>query len=217
MSAPDGALLRYMIQFLLNCLFPLRCIGNCGQWNISLCTTCLSEGMQPGVATISDTILGPFQLHYLGVYQQPIIQQAIHSLKYGGIQSIASVIGQQFSHYVDISRYDYIVPVPLHLRKQRERGFNQSWQIALAMHGNTVQILVRNRYTTSQATLNRTERLTNLHNAFITSPRFTASLVNSRILLIDDVYTTGSTIQRCREVLQAAGASCIDEAVIAID
>lgn len=217
MSAPDGALLRYMIHFLLNCLFPLRCAGNCGVWNIGLCHNCLTEAIEPGSLVINTEPGDSFQLYYLGTYQQPLIQQAIHSLKYNGIQSIAPVIGQQLSQCINVGRYDYIVPIPLHPRKQRERGFNQSVDIALATQGNVLQLLRRNRYTASQASLGRKDRLTNLQKAFAMSTHLAESVENHRILLLDDVYTTGSTVQSCREVLLAAGASQVDAVVIAID
>lgn len=105
-----------------------------------------------------------------------------------------------------------IVPVPLHPRRQRERGFNQSAELArllarftgLPFHG----LLRRTRYTTAQAALNRQQRLANLAGAFTVTRQAPKLLAGKNILLIDDVFTTGSTAHECASVLKkSAGAA----------
>lgn len=201
-----------MFNLLLNSLFPLRCIGNCGVWNTALCSTCLNASIHPA-CRVRDL---DFQLFHLGTYQTPILQAAIHGLKYNGIESLGEIFGEKLNIFIT-DAYDFVVPVPLHSRRYRERGFNQSWLLARSIRGNSTQLLERQRYTTAQATLQRSNRLTNLKGAFVISNEYREVIKNSRILLIDDVYTTGSTIQRCREVLLNAEAKQVDAAVIAID
>jgi competence protein ComFC len=107
----------------------------------------------------------------------------------------------------DIS-FDLIVPVPLHPARQRERGFNQASLLAESLSAETSMpcrgVLQRIRYTTTQTALDRSERMENLHNAF--RLRKNADVRGLRVLLIDDVLTTGSTLSECARVLKRAGA-----------
>ncbi|XPV76987.1 MAG: ComF family protein [Desulfovibrio sp.] len=112
---------------------------------------------------------------------------------------------------------DIIVPVPLHPKRLFQRGFNQSQEVALQLHKKTgipvaPTALIRNRHTQPQMTLSRKERLTNLEKAFsIGSP----AIAGKRILLIDDVFTSGATLKECTTVLLKAGAVCVDILVLA--
>jgi competence protein ComFC len=105
--------------------------------------------------------------------------------------------------------WDLIVPVPLHHSKQREREFNQAERLAERL-GATVQIPVNKRLlqriipTRTQTLLNRQERLANVRNAF--AMRRGQRLNGERIVLVDDVFTTGATTSACAQVLSAAGA-----------
>ena len=102
---------------------------------------------------------------------------------------------------------DLIVPVPMHPRKQRERGFNQAADLAEKAGGilkipMSDQVVKKTKATRSQKKLNAAERKQNLRMAFQATER----LDGLRILVIDDVYTTGSTIEAMAHVLKAAGA-----------
>ncbi len=105
-----------------------------------------------------------------------------------------------------------LIPVPLHSRRFRERRFNQSLELANTLSklsGIPCQdLLRRTRYTTAQAALNRQQRLKNLAGAFCLKPRTTLP-PHAGILLIDDVFTTGSTAHECALALKKAGASRI--------
>jgi len=104
------------------------------------------------------------------------------------------------------------VPVPLHPTKQRERGFNQSEKIAHMLAAATdgrsevKNLLLRNRYTQTQTRLNQTERHRNVKNAFALAPN-TVLFSNKQYILVDDVFTTGSTLNACASVLRDAGAT----------
>src|SRR5437764_3195432 len=104
--------------------------------------------------------------------------------------------------------FDLIVPVPLHPARLRERGFNQA-HILATMLGHKIgvpifPVLQRIRYTTTQTVFDRIDRIENLHNAFRLRKKTTVREL--RVLLVDDVLTTGSTLSECARVLREAGA-----------
>ena len=105
-------------------------------------------------------------------------------------------------------RFDVIVPVPLHPTRQRERGFNQASLLAELLSPEisvpSKPLLERIRHTTTQTALDRAERMKNLHNAFRLRKR--VNVRDLRVLLVDDVLTTGSTLSECARVLKRAGA-----------
>ena len=113
--------------------------------------------------------------------------------------------------------FDAIVPVPLHPAKQRERGFNQAALLAewLSTHmALTVRpVLQRVRFTTTQTAFDRSERMQNLRNAF--RLRKKADVRKLRVLLIDDVLTTGSTLSECARILKEGGAQSVYAATAA--
>src|SRR5438067_343121 len=114
-------------------------------------------------------------------------------------------------------RFDAIVPVPLHPAKQRERGFNQAALLAEWLSAHMAlplrPVLQRVRFTTTQTAFDRSERMQNLGNAF--RLRKNADVRKSRVLLIDDVLTTGSTLSECARVLKEAGAQSVYAATAA--
>jgi ComF family protein len=113
--------------------------------------------------------------------------------------------------------FDVIVPVPLHAARQRERGFNQAQLLAELLSARTSiptkPLLERIRYTTTQTALDRAERIENLHNAF--RLRKKADVQALRVLLVDDVLTTGATLSECARVLKRAGALSVYAAIVA--
>ena len=116
------------------------------------------------------------------------------------------------------SDYDLIVPVPLHPRKARERGFNQSGVLAHGLSRRTgIKLLrnglVRTRYTRTQTRLSRKDRQENVKGAFRISER--AEINGKSVLLVDDVYTTAATVNECAEVLIGAGALMVDVLTLA--
>jgi ComF family protein len=112
-------------------------------------------------------------------------------------------------------KIDYLVPVPLSKERKNFRGFNQSEVLARGIGWKYKNILLRIRDTKSQATSKRGERIVNLENVFLVDSGYRVSGKN--IVLIDDVYTTGSTLQECAKVLKVAGASKVIAIVWAKD
>ncbi len=137
----------------------------------------------------------------------------VHGLKYAFEDYLARDMGLQmarnFSRYPELAAAEVAVAVPLFPARQRSRGYNQSEQLARHFSYHTgmplaADGLVRTRDTVSQTTLGRTARLANMHGAFAcTHPERVKGKV---VLLIDDVATTGATLEGCAVALKAAGA-----------
>ena len=138
----------------------------------------------------------------------------IHHFKYYGKTKIGRVLGRKMGTLADeipgYANSDCLIPVPLHRRKYRERGFNQSRILADAV-GKVLNIpvlcnvLKRIRYTKPQASLNKTKRAKNVANAFKVVDLKAVS--EKQVILIDDVFTTGSTLNVCAKELLQAGAA----------
>lgn len=122
-------------------------------------------------------------------------------------------------HYLEYIQNATLVPVPLHPTKLRERGFNQSEEIAQMLvcctNGNArvEKLLIRKQYTQSQTSLNRSKRCQNVKNAFALAPNTVLNPAKLYII-IDDVFTTGSTLNACARVLRKAGANRLQIATI---
>jgi ComF family protein len=144
-----------------------------------------------------------------GAYEG-VLRELIHVFKYGGVRTLARPLGSLLSLALPRERgYDLAVPVPLHWMRRYRRGFNQSELLAREI-GRRCGIPVRNalrrvRSTRSQAGLSNTRRRENVSAAF--RARGTRSLSGLRILLVDDVMTTGSTAAACAAALKRAGAA----------
>jgi len=139
---------------------------------------------------------------------------AISRLKYGGLTRLAGPLGNLLAEYQDpdfsLSDNNLIIPVPLHTRRLQERGFNQSLLLARQVSRRrsiplNFTALHRARQTQPQTQLSGAERRKNVRGAF--EVRQAAVVGGKRILLIDDVFTTGATVQECASVLGEAGAS----------
>ncbi|NLN30487.1 MAG: ComF family protein [Bacteroidales bacterium] len=150
------------------------------------------------------------------------IRRLIHNLKYRGIQEIGIELGRIYGVILFDSGFtediDIIVPVPLHPRRERTRGFNQSSLIALgisevsgiALDTVSLQRVVK---ASTQTKKSRYERWKNVENSFLV--RDPASFLGKHILLVDDVITTGSTIESCVNELIGSGAQKVSAAALA--
>ncbi len=135
----------------------------------------------------------------------------IHQLKYKGIKEIGSELGRIYGNSLKTSEFligiDLIIPVPLHPSKKRQRGFNQSDLISRGISDTTgvpmaTDLLVRKTVTKTQTRKSRYDRWTNVQDIFRVTDQ--KRLKNLHILLVDDVITTGSTIEACaNELLKA--------------
>jgi ComF family protein len=151
-----------------------------------------------------------------------VVRKVIHEFKYGRQIHLRHLVGRWlFQALADPrltgKKFDLIVPVPLHPARKRERGFNQAELLGLELQraaGIRCQsVLQRIRYTTTQTQFDRTERMENLRGAFRLRPR--SNVRGLRMLLVDDVLTTGSTLSECASVLRDAGAASVYAATAA--
>ena len=151
-----------------------------------------------------------------------IVRDVIHEFKYNRQIHLRHLVARWLRAALDDERlrdrrFEIIVPVPLHPARQRERGFNQALLLAQLLSAHTSipcrPLLKRIRYTTTQTALDRSERMENLHNAF--RLRQNVDVRGLRVLLIDDVLTTGSTLSECARILKSAGAKSVHAATAA--
>ncbi len=155
------------------------------------------------------------------------LRELIHLLKYEHVRPAAAVLGRMLAEAVSgldscwTRRPVMVVPVPLHARKLRQRGFNQSELVArAAIRQDAIKlgarcgrmelhpgILERRRETQSQTGLTRHQRRENIRGSFAVAQA--AEIAGREILLVDDVFTTGTTVSECARILRRAGASKI--------
>jgi len=152
-----------------------------------------------------------------------IMKTLIHKYKYAGQKFLHKTFNElalQKTKTAGIAdKTDVIIPVPLHWLRKLQRGFNQSELLARGLHRSyckplSINNLLRVRNTMSQTKLSKNKRQQNIHNAFyIRDPE---SIKGKRILLVDDVYTTGVTSEECANFLKKAGAQSVHIFVLAI-
>jgi len=144
----------------------------------------------------------------------------IHLLKYKGVKRIGYEFGKLLAKKVSNESnkiYDLVIPLPIHIAKKRERGYNQSDFIAKGFADELnlsydTKLAKRRKYTKSQTTLSAEQRITNVVNVFAIAS--SQKIINKNIIIIDDVLTTGSTLNNLAKSLKESGAKSIDAAVL---
>ncbi len=144
------------------------------------------------------------------------VRKAIHQFKYSNRQSLTVGLARLMADrwHSNPMPSDLLVPVPLHPARQRERGYNQSDLLARAL-GDMISLPVvttgfnRVRHTQSQMSLNAADRRENVQGAFVYNSRRDNIISDRRVVVIDDVCTTGSTLEACSLALKDAGASTV--------
>ena len=216
-----GCLCSQCIDALIPVESPL-CSG-CGipfvsrQGEDHFCGACLASGNHFGIARAAL------------VYNE-IATEVIHCFKYRGKIQLAGPLGEllltAFMFFWDIGSVDMVLPVPLHPGRLRQRGFNQAyllirnWPRLAARHDNDLpsirierDLLIRTRPTAPQTALGRDQRSENIKDAF--DLRDQEGINGKNILLIDDVYTTGATVNECGHLLLKRGARKVDVLTLA--
>lgn len=145
---------------------------------------------------------------------EPTIQSLIHLLKYSRrpnvVLRVCDFWREDILKMLKDETFDIVSPIPLHTRKERERGYNQvtklaDWLGELCGVESDGKLLGRNRYTSTQTQLNAVERFANVDGAFGVSK----NVDGKNILLVDDVLTTGSTANACAMALKKSGANSV--------
>lgn len=216
------------IKFLKEVLFPFFCVM-CDAEGKLVCDACiLSVKKQtvfscPLCHTINadgscckscedksfiSKVFSPFS------YVDPVVSRLIHALKYQYIEEATHYIKKLIEPFVEqykdaLSSYDAIVSVPLHRRRFAERGFNQADLISNVLSElidlPIIQPLARKKYTRQQMLLSKEQRLKNVSDVFVSDSR----LSYTNIILVDDVYTTGATMQACAAAIQEANSGIL--------
>lgn len=230
--------LKKVRQYLLDLIFPKYCLG-CkkeGWWlcadclekikiteagicpvckqsseNGSVCRCCSSKSYLDGLWVLTD-------------YEDCLVRDVLKAIKYDYICELSGCLGRLAEKYFVRSPLDrkdvFLLPIPLQRRRYLERGFNQSEIIAKTL-GNVLRLplaeplLIRKKYLKAQAKSSRTERINNIQGAFIYNKKFSHADKRSRLILVDDVYTTGATMQECAKILRGNGFANIQGLVIA--
>lgn len=216
-----------LFGFLLDIFFPKTCVG-CGEWGTYLCTKCKQEivffphplcpacGMtiEPiGIHTICKNKTYLDGLLAVGAYTG-LLKKLITKFKYRGMFDLANTLTNLAPR--SLPQVDMVSFVPMHARKERERGFNQARVLAKSYaKSRSLEMVVTLRktaYTTPQARLDRKERLKNVKKVFEVVD---SSCKNQTVLLVDDVTTTRTTLNECARVLKKAGAKNVYALVLA--
>jgi competence protein ComFC len=230
---------------VLDTLFPISCL-RCGAENVWLCPECLatieinSHQLCP-VCEKTVTVSGTICLHckenkkswldgllVASTYDNPLLKNIIHSFKYRFISDLFDPLAKIMLQSLiksDFTIPHLIIPVPLHKRKLRYRGFNQSLLLANAISGNltppirieVADMLERKKYNQAQMEIkNYPERIQNVKNIFRLRQDFRKTLLkNKNVLLVDDIATTGATLQECAKILKENGAKKVFAVVAA--
>ena len=228
---------QQQLQRVFDLLFPPQC-ASCKDSGHILCPQCL-DAIQPlypplcfhcGTHLLYNTPCrncrnGAIHLSMLRVFgrYRGSLRLSIHALKYDGqkrlAQPLGSLLAQAYQRYN--LQADLIIPVPLHKERERQRGYNQTALLARQCAAELSvplreDILLRHRATATQASLKAQERQHNVEGAFACRPQFAnGALAGRTILLLDDVCTTGATLEACARPLFAAGAKRVCGLVLA--
>ncbi|MCS7287000.1 MAG: ComF family protein [Anaerolineae bacterium] len=216
--------MAWFLDSILDLLFPPRC-GGCGSWGKWFCDDCLKAirflkephcrfcgnpaedwGICPSCAREPHSLEGIISVAY---FEGPI-QKVVHLIKYQGKTALVSPLTELMASRIlrNPVQAEGIIPVPLHPSRYRERGFNQSALLAegLSKHLGIPVLdgaLERIRYTRPQVGLNAQERKENVKGAFRANP---FKVAGKNLIVVDDVCTTGATLEECGVALKEAGA-----------
>ncbi len=208
-----------MFKKLLNILFPIECLG-CNQNDILLCSKCF-DSIEIKEASFFNTEFID-QVHVTASFHQKLLQKIIHLYKYSYIKTLATPLSElvidYYSQIEDKLDKPIIIPVPLHQKRLLVRCFNQSGLIAHSFckqfnYDSNDDLIVRIKHTEQQAKLNKKGRIENIKGAFKIKDK--SFIKNRNFIIVDDLYTTGSTVAGIAKLLKENGAQQVWCLVIA--
>lgn len=202
---------------LIDVLLPPSCAG-CGRYASLLCDACRASfrSASPAAATFVQAdpaiVVGEALTLAVAAFRyEGALRRTLQRLKYGGgarlARPLAAAAVPALLRLLEVSGPLPLVPVPVHVVRQRQRGYNQAALLARSLAGTAhlpvADVLRRSRATTKQHRLDRAGRLRNLRDAFVAAP---GARPPPELILVDDILTTSATLEACASVLLAAGA-----------
>ena len=216
-------MLQAFLQGAVELIFPDNC-QLCRQFLNSrhqrqLCSSCLGQlTLNPTpFSRQSESRSFAFDHAWSVCLYNETAQKLLHSFKYNSKTSLSKtfvpiMIDFIDRHHIPLDKFDLIAPIPLHPVRLRERGYNQSALLSLGLSEHygithTENLLVRQKATHTQTELGAKQRWTNMHGAF--RIKNSTEVTGRKILLMDDLFTTGATVHHAAKVLKSAGAQKI--------
>ncbi len=217
------------IDRLINIIYPPKCIF-CQKLldhdaALHICSACYSKlplienkvlrTSLDGDENYCDGVVSVFE--YTGMVKESLIRFKFYS-KPGYYRTYARLLADKIGKVTDVKNYQMVLSVPLHKHKEFSRGYNQARLISKALSRilkmrECSYLLRRERYTEAQSLLDKQKRNQNVKGAFaVVSPK---KVKGKTILLVDDILTTGSTLEECSRVLKQAGAEKVFAVVVA--
>jgi len=217
----------HLWQEFLQIIFPIKCL-NCHKEKYWICPDCLKK-IELLEKSYTKTKLPPLkQIIITTSYKNPLINKAIINFKYNFIQDLQYPLAYLMAKQLATYKYSHLItpktiliPVPLHKNRLNWRGFNQASLLAKNIGHNLKTLhqantLIRTQWQTPQEKIKDAYlRHQNIQNAFAINPATPFNYKNKNIILIDDVSTTGATLQACAQVLHQAGTKNIYALVLA--
>ncbi len=211
--APECAICDELLDQPLEGCVCLRCWSLVRPITPPVCAVCGDPMARhaPKCAACQHTIRSIDRARAIGEYDG-VLRELIHALKYDGRRSIARPLASLMRWRAPelVEGADCVVPVPLHWRREYGRGFNQARELARHIGLPVVEALARRRHTRAQVELPADLRRANVAHAFaLRRMRRGSALQGVKVVLVDDVSTTGATLEACAERLRAAGAAAV--------
>jgi len=225
-----------LVTDFISLFFPrycLACFGTLVKGEEILCTRCIAElprtnyFAQP-TNPVEEKLIGRLPLRHASAFLKfrkgGIVQHLLHQMKYNNHPEVGVALGKVFGHELKVAglstAFDIIVPVPLHESRKRKRGYNQSAKLAEGLSYSLEtpwdeSVSVRKHKTATQTKKSKIERWDNVKDVFAMSGN--KSIAGKRVLLVDDIITTGATLEACGQHLIANGClelsvACLAEA-----
>ncbi len=206
-----------MKKFILDLLFPIQCLG-CGQEGQFICSACFKQVPLNSKGSLKFSSSALINLIIASDYDYPLVKQAIHRYKYDFVKDLAKPLGQLMVNRLNAIlsankiSWDsiFLIPVPLHKKRLRWRGFNQAELLAQKISQESKiplvnNLLIRTKYSLPQMAIKSSqERKENIKHAFQLNPQMgtVLDLRDKTFILVDDVCTTEATLKECAKVLK---------------
>ncbi len=211
------------IEKILNIIYPQTC-GICGKLHSkSICVKCylnIQNDLQYEIEKIDSTFENLIYISkYQGILREKILDYKFNEASYL-YKTFSDLILKDEKIFKILKSYDTIIPVPISNKRFKERGYNQSELIAKELSKRlniemNIENLIKNKNIIEQSKLGKEERIKNIEGVY--EIRNLQELENKKIILIDDIYTTGSTVKECAKILKQSKCKKIDVLVIAKD